>query len=109
MSGLKNEGQILDGKASPGNFDPNHSQINFAVPTKSRLFETESVLPRENIKPGILEPLLDSVSAVSGDEKSHKLCVDGKKINPSTLTELGQIDLFGFEDKPTASDLIKRK
>ena len=30
------------------------------------------------------------------------------KINPSTLTKLGQIDVFGFENKPTASDLKKR-
>ena len=69
--------------------------------------KTESILPRENIKPDILKPLLDSISAVSRDEKSHKLCVDGNKINPSTLTELGQIDLFGIEDKPTSSDLKK--
>lgn len=34
--------------------------------------------------------------------KTFKLCVDGKKLNASSKSMSGGVDLFGFEDKPTA-------
>ena len=39
---------------------------------------------------------------------SYKLCVHGKKINPSTDVEMGQINLFVYETPPTASERAQR-
>ena len=36
--------------------------------------------------------------------KSFKLCLDGKKVNISSISLLGGVVLFGFEDKATAQD-----
>ena len=36
--------------------------------------------------------------------KTFKLCVDGKKLNVSSSQVDGEVNLFGFEDKPTFND-----
>jgi hypothetical protein len=36
--------------------------------------------------------------------KTFKLCVDGKTLNVSSSQVDGELNLFGFEDKPTFND-----
>lgn len=36
------------------------------------------------------------------------LCVDGKKLNISSKSEKGSVDLFGYDDKHTAADRLER-
>ena len=75
MSRIKHSGQYGNSKNTM--LDPQQSVINFIVPSK-QYCASENFLPSENIKPGIIYPLLDNV-ALNGQLKSHKLCVDGKK------------------------------
>lgn len=76
MSGEKSTAIFLDGGAK---------QFNFAGPSRS---------------------ILQSQQLYRSDDglKSFKLCLDGKKVNISSKSLLGGVDLFGFEDKPTAQD-----
>ncbi len=64
---------------------------------------TDDDLHSKNIRPGLIEPLLNAMVEMN-EGGSHKLRVDGKKINASTATKLGQVDMFGFEDGPTVKD-----
>lgn len=82
-----------------------NSNINFAVPDRKMLTASASVLPSD-IKPGILPTL--AMLPHTGQPKSYKLCVDGKKINHSAYSKEGCINLFGFEEKPTAQELSDR-
>ena len=67
---------------------------------------SEDFVCKDEIKPGIINSLL-SLVAKHGQCKSHKLCIDGKKINASTEHEMGQIYSFGYEHAPTAENLKK--
>jgi len=72
--------------------------INFAVPDISVLSQSAAVQVSE-IAPGMLTQMLDMITY--DKMKTYKLCVDGKKINVSSSQVDGEVNLFGFEDKPT--------
>ena len=40
--------------------------------------------------------------------KSYKLCVDGKKINPFSVSKCDGVNLFGFEEKTTSAERHER-
>ena len=64
----------------------------------------DGVLSTSEIKPGQLEHLIESVAEQSSESKTYKICVDGKKINSRLSGPEGDIDLFGFEGKPTLAE-----
>ena len=67
-----------------------------------------SLLPRD-IKPGMLHHLLNLLAEQTTNTKTYKLCLDGKKINSSTSSVLGDVDLFGYEQKPTLTEKQERR
>ena len=79
MGGLKHSGQLQNCTQSELNVE--NAQINFIVPSKGCL-KGNDILPKEVIRPGLFEPLLD-VLAKTSRHCSFKLCIDGKKINPA--------------------------
>ncbi len=103
IGGFKNEGQVVNDACIPGHFSPQMAKINFAVPDIKSIQDYKEILPTTEIVPGLLRPLFDAY-AERGQTTSHKLCVDGKKINPSTENRRGEVNLFGFEDRPTADE-----
>ena len=106
MSGGKHRGHLPI--EEPQTWDPSSAQINFVVPTRSYLDNIKELLPKEEIVPGILSPMLDCLVS-TGEGKPHKICVDGKKINPSTEHTFGAVNLFGFEESPTAKEINDRE
>ena len=83
FSGTKSVGQVLDGSSVKGNFDPQLTSINFAVPNVNsinRFDVIESNIPRE-MPPGIIRQAIDLMPR----SKSYVLSVDGKK---GTVPEL---------------------
>jgi len=59
------------------------------------------------MKPGLLPHMIDMFSD-NDQQKSFKRCVDSKKLNKSSRSLSGSVNLFGFEDKPTAKDVTAR-
>lgn len=58
----------------------------------------------EDISLGILTDLLSKFANDALHEKTYTLCVDGKKINASLTNKHGDIDLWGYEQKPTLGE-----
>ncbi|KAJ8301229.1 hypothetical protein KUTeg_020216 [Tegillarca granosa] len=77
--------------------------MNFAVPFRKVTQSNAAPLPAVEIEPGIIRYLLEKVAQDVTEDKTYKLCFDGKKINSSTSSNLGDVDLFGFEQEPTLS------
>ena len=65
--------------------------------------QSSLTLRSDDMKPGLLPHKLEMFSDTDG-LKSFKLCLDGTKVNISSIPLLGGVVLFGFEDKPTAQD-----
>ena len=93
---MKNKGQIINGNAERGKFDPTKSRVNLAVPDVKVLTDENEIMPSKDVKPGLLIPVLEAVGENSS-ASTFKLCVDGKKINQCcTKHPIGQVDLFDF-------------
>ncbi|KAK3085168.1 hypothetical protein FSP39_025400 [Pinctada imbricata] len=104
MDGPKHKGQITFGEVPRGMYDPSDAKINFVVPMSKVSDLNLSVLAPNDVKPGLIKPFLEKVALHNTDEKTYKICLDGKKINASKSGSLGDIDLFGFEKQPTLSE-----
>ena len=102
MSGFKNIGSIINGDSSRGQYCPVDSLINFAVPDARNLKRPNDCNHSYNIASGILVEAVNQI-AKHCDDKTYKICFDGKKINCS-LNDSGAIDLFGFEGPPTLKE-----
>ncbi len=97
MSGPKGSGHITEGMGTHGALSPQMSKVNFIVPSRQVLAQENSPLKIE--EPGIFSAMIDSISATDQQQtRTFKLCVDGKKINPSSR---GEVDLWGYEGDPT--------
>ena len=101
MGGPKNKGQVIFGETTRGTYTTTDSRINFAVPVSRVSDLNRSPLAPDNIRPGIIQPLLEKIVPTAIEGKTYKICLDGKKINASTSGKLGDVDLFGFEKQPT--------
>ena len=82
------------------------SRLNFSVPFKPVLQANPQYNPGD-MKPDALYNILDAIPDEE-KEQTFKLCVDGKKLNMSAASKIGGIDLFGFEDSPTAAKRAER-
>ena len=97
MSGLRHFGHVVEGSCDRGVFDPSTSRINFAVPSRPTI---QNVAPKASFYPGINEEMIDSLSNHLSN-KPLNLSVDGKKICRGKGKHMGDIDCWGFENKPT--------
>ena len=90
MSGPKCTGRNIDSSA-------HNLKINFIVPDRKVLQDEKPYV--EGTSPGIINGMIDSLTSCAKDQmKTYKVCVDGKKINPSSK---GEVNLWGYEDSPT--------
>jgi hypothetical protein len=103
MGGPKNAGQIVEGTAKLGECSPEDSKVNFVVPHRNVLQDERKFV---SANPGILNEMLDTITKCNVNTKTYKLCVDGKKINP---TSKGEIHLWGYEDPPTLEERRHRQ
>ena len=80
------------------------ARINFAVP-KSRHLTMNTIIP-DSLQPGLLTEMIESYLRLRPDfrNKSYNLMADMKKINASKCGKYGEVDLAGFESKPTKRD-----
>ena len=101
IGGPKYKRELVKGVMSKGSLDPSNFKINFAVPYSKVRDSLEAPLPAVDIKPAILTCLLDKYAEQARSEQTFKLCFDGKKINPSTKGDQGDVDLFGFDGRPS--------
>ena len=85
------------------------SNINFIVPDIKILQKEIRESEIECKEPGVIFQNIQSMSSLSGtNEKSYKICMDGKKISCGFGKRLGEVDLFGHETQPKKSDKEKR-
>ena len=78
--------------------------MNFVVPSLPTLRkEFDSSDPGcENS--GLIFKHSDAYAQQTENGKSYKICFDGKKICQGFGTKLGEVDLFGYESKPTLKE-----
>ncbi|CAH1798622.1 unnamed protein product [Owenia fusiformis] len=93
MAGTKNKGT--------GSLDPKSSKINFAVPNRDVLKDTEM----EPMTPGIMDNMI-KVMAQLDTGLTYKCVIDGKKIARGKGRQMGDIDLWGFESPPTLAERV---
>ncbi|KAK3107914.1 hypothetical protein FSP39_025021 [Pinctada imbricata] len=105
MGGSKGTGQIVNKQSTPGLCSTTTSNINFVVPNRNALAEEKKFVNES--KPGIFNEMIKSLadSDFTDNTKTYKVCVDGKKIN---LSSNGEVDLWGYEDKPTKEEKNER-
>ena len=107
MSGIKSVGQVLRDSSHIGNYDPQETNINFAVPNTQTIINYTSMdydFPKE-IPPGIITSTLE----LKSKENSYILSVDGKKLAPVLNENNGDQDLFGHETSQTDSLQFSRE
>ena len=109
MSEFKNSNQVVLQETSPGNYDPDESEINFAVPDIKTLksFEPYDIEYDNGVeKPGISTDMIKEMAkAMNG--KSCCVTFDGKKLKSGLTKTDGDVDLFGFEKGPSLTDRKK--
>ena len=90
MSGPKCPGRNIDSSA-------HNSKINFIVHDRKVLQDEKPYV--EGTSPGIINGMIDSLASCDKNQtKTYTVCVDGKKINPSSK---GEVNLCGYEDSLT--------
>ena len=100
MSGPKNQGQVCSGFTNRGEYEPEHSTINFAVPSLKVLNKSDTDSP--HLLPGIITDLINVIAKLDKNN-TYKIAVDGKKICKGRGTIMGDVDLFENET-PKLSD-----
>ena len=93
MSGTKSVGQVLcdSSHTSIGNYDPQETNINFAVPNTHTIINYTSM------------SIITSTLELKSKENSYILSADGKKLAPGLNENSGDQDLFGHETSQTDS------
>ncbi|XP_076094128.1 uncharacterized protein LOC143064860 [Mytilus galloprovincialis] len=107
MAGIKSVGQVVNIPSSKGEYDPQDTQINFAVPSTASISKfdmTETKIPRE-LPPGIIN---QAIELKSSNQTAYVLSVDGKKVATGLNATNGDQDLFGYEDGVTLKDSLER-
>ena len=100
MGGYK---RVCD-KTESHNFDTVNSCVNFVIPDVKILCEEVKKTQMTCDKPGVIQEILELVHP----EKSHKITIDGKKINSGFGKIFGDEDLYSHEVPPTLQDRQER-
>ena len=104
MSGEKHDGETICGACQKSEYNPQSSNINFAVPSEAvlRSYNFGPQLPRE-LPPGIIDNAMNIHK--NNNQTSFIVSVDGKKIAPGLNEKFGDIDLFGHEKNQTLENV----
>ena len=105
MGGFKNEGNVVQGDAEKGNYNPQISDLNFAIPSLEILrdfcpYGDDNSQPR---KPGVYNDIMEKAAEVL-QGTSACLTFDGKKIKQGLTADSGDVDLLGFEEGLSLKD-----
>lgn len=105
MGGFKCLGQQSD-SGSHSSLKPDNASVNFVCPDVKQLRDIKNEHSPDCDAPGIMLKNLDAIAKISNEQKTYKICIDGKKITPGFGSVLGEVDLFGHEAN---SKLLQRK
>jgi len=103
MGGPKSQGEAILRVSERGQFSPETSRINFAVPNPKVLRSFDPYHVNGERKPGLHEDLINTLSE-NLDRKSACLTFDGKKIKQGLSENCGDVDLLGFESGQTLQE-----
>ena len=107
LSGPKHTGKVLSGEVERGHYIPAKASLNFAIPSTKTLNQTMKTGPfkERSINPGIiLKNILNLPKNVD-----YILDSDGKLLKEGLMgKDVGDINLWGFEEKPTSNDILQR-
>ena len=89
-------------KTSPSyKMSPEITQINFAVPSRTTLFDQIYAPMPTVLQPGVIDQTFYEVqSSRLSNNNIYIICVDGKKVTAGLDEDFGDVNVFGFEDKP---------
>ena len=104
MGSMKNTGQVRSGQTTMGSLTSEDSVCNFIAPSVQVLRQEIKRTEINCSKPGIIHDMID----LADKEKSHKICIDGKRINSGFGKALGDVDLYNHEDSPTLQEQKER-
>ena len=103
FSGPKNYGQVISKVTTRGKYDPDKSEINFAVPDERQLRSQDRILGRI-IQPGLIDASMNML-------KNHKdivLMADCKRLAKGlTGHMMGDVNLWGHEKRPTLQEKLQ--
>ena len=103
FSGPKNYGQIISKVTTRGKYDPEKSEINFAVPDERHLCSQDRILDRI-IQPGLINTSMNML-------KNHKdivLMADCMHlVKGLTGHMMGDVNLWGHENRPTLQEKLQ--
>lgn len=102
FKGSKNQGQVQTKETTRGQYDPSKSKINFAVPDEKYLRSCDTKVPKE-CPPGMVEESFRLLA----NQKDMVLSADGKGVARGLRKDkhLGDINLWGHEQKPTLTEM----
>ena len=103
MGGYKSHRDTVLKLSDLGNYSPESSEINFAVPSLQQLRDFDPYGIEGERKPGIYSDIIDTLST-NLQNKSAFLTFDGKKIKQALSTDSGDVDLLGFEKSMSLKD-----
>ena len=104
MSGPKGIGKFLD-QSSTKKLSPESTEINFAVPSRTSILDQSNNLIPNVIHPGVISETLDAIKSISD---VNMMCVDGKKVTAGLDEDFGDVNVFGFEEKPSIGEKKER-
>ena len=93
MGGFNSHGDTVLKMADRGHYDPQSSEINFAVPDPSVLSAFDPYNVEGERKPGVLTYVILTMSE-NLQRKSTSLIFDGKKIKQALTSDSGDVSLF---------------
>ena len=103
FSGPKNYGQVISKVTTRGKYDPDKSEINFAVPDERQLCSQDRILGRI-IQPGLIDASMNML-------KNHKdivLMADCKRLAKGLTGQMmGDVNLSGHEKRPTLQEKLQ--
>jgi hypothetical protein len=73
MSGMKSTGSLNEGVSERGMYDPQQSEINFTVPSRSVLEKIPNPICEGKLRPGIISTMMDSSRASRTSSSSSSM------------------------------------
>ena len=108
LSGPKHYGHVLAGLSEKSKFTPSTGRVNFAIPSTNTLSKDQKEMSATDssiMKPGIL----DQHFPLFKKHVDYILDCDGKIVREGLVNlDEGDVDLWGFEQKPTRQDISDR-
>ena len=96
MSCPRGIGTFVNNSSSSRKLNPELTDINFEVPSRTSILDQNNNLVPNVIHPGVINESLDAVKSISN---INMMCVDGKKVTAGLDEDFGDVNVFGFGDR----------